>query len=341
MKRKLSVLLLVLCLLVSFVTAYADKAAPPVNTELVKNTAYFANSNLPAASLPYDSYFTNEHGFCEDESSNTFKMSQYRTTENDSLFTKQNNKLLWKNRPVSGSVGNSEVVFFAVNNTVYRYHVKSRKIDVMFHEDRMETFYPITSKGILWKLSSSGTSAKALCSDEADSGGQYYYYDAKTKRSTLEKDPERLLDMTRAGTYTNLSSYSTSINATSIPLSDYPIGSVYSGSDNGSIQCRGFSWLVYKRIWGSYSYGYTVLSGHPVTSASSLLNLASYYGPGSRFNFDSPQYHSMIILKVSGNNIDVYHANWPNNGKVAVTRFDSTNFYERYKTFQHAQVPHL
>lgn len=46
---------------------------------------------------------------------------------------------------------------------------------------------------------------------------------------------------------------------------------------------------------------------------------------------------SMIITKVYSGYIEAYHANWPSNGTVAVTRFSKSDFFDRYKVVQHVQ----
>lgn len=119
------------------------------------------------------------------------------------------------------------------------------------------------------------------------------------------------------------------------------------GSNNGSTQCRGFSWLVYQACWGSYSYGTTRLTGVTATNATVLYNYAAMYGKGSRFNFNSPTYHSMIITQTFSTTvggtltyyIDVYHANWGNDNKVCVTRFTKEQFYSYFQVFQNVQDP--
>lgn len=137
------------------------------------------------------------------------------------------------------------------------------------------------------------------------------------------------------------------MNGTAVPLASYPIGSYYTGSNNGSTQCRGFSWLVYQACWGSYSYGTTRLTGITATNAAVLYHDAAMYGKGSRFNFNSPTYHSMIItqtfsMTVGGTltyYIDVYHANWENDNKVYVARFTKEQFYSYFQVFQNVQDP--
>ena len=47
----------------------------------------------------------------------------------------------------------------------------------------------------------------------------------------------------------------------------------------------------------------------------------------------------MIITKVYSGSIEVYHANWPSNGYVAVTRFSKSEFFDRYKVVQSVQDP--
>ena len=255
--------------------------------------------------------------------------------------------LLYNGNSISGMVGNAEMGFFSVGHTVYRYHVKSKVIDKLFTEERMESFYPISSHVILWKRAEENKNKATLMDKKNAGAGVYFSYDIRDGKSQKISNPERLLALTNGLGYTNRNSYSVQMNGTAVPLASYPIGSYYTGSNNGSTQCRGFSWLVYQVCWGSYSYGTTRLTGVTATNATVLYNYAAMYGKGSRFNFNSPTYHSMIItqtfsMTVGGTltyYIDVYHANWGNDNKVYVTRFTKEQFYSYFQVFQSVQDP--
>ncbi len=311
----------------------------------------FAEESIPEdRTLSYEDYFKNEHGFYSDTVTESRQYLNMMIDAFTPLVKKEaNGKLIYDGKEVSGIIGNSEMVFFVADHTLYRYHVKSKRIDKMFFEPMMESFYPITSHLILWKRAVSNNKAIAKLNKNISDDGIYFVYDAVTKKSERVDDPSRYIWLVDGGGYVNylpssntktteFNSYYTTINGTKIPLSGYDIGDVYSGSHNGSSQCRGFSWMVYREIWGSYNHGTTRLNGQTMGSADTLYNYIALYGPGARWNFNSG-YHSMIITKVYSGYIEVYHANWPRNGIVAVTRFSKSEFFERYKVIQHVQDP--
>ncbi len=291
--------------------------------------------------LTYEEYFENIHGFYSDTVTKSKQYLNMTTGLFNTLVKKESNGKITRNgEEVSGIIGNSEMVFFAMNNTVYRYHVKSKKIDKIFTEPTMESFYPISSHVILWKKATSrSNSLSKLMDNNVAVKGQYYVFDIRDGFSTVEPEPDWRLSLTRGKGYTDLTHYSVQVNGTALPLASYPIGSYYTGSHNGSSQCRGFSWMVYRECWGSYSHGTTRLSGITINASSVLYSYAALYGKGSRFNFNSEYYHSMIILQVYNGNIDVYHANWSAPNKVSVSRFTEDEFYSYFQVLQSVQDP--
>ncbi len=302
----------------------------------------FAEETIkPDKDLTYGEYFENIHGFYSDTVTKSKQYLNMRTGLFSSLVKKEaNGRITRDGQEITGIIGNSEMVFFAMNNTVYRYHVKSKKIDRIFTESTMESFYPISSHVILWKKAESQSVAVSkLMNNSSAEKGQYYTYDIRDGFSTKDPDPAWRLSLTRGGGYTDLSRYSVEINGTGIPLSSYPIGSYYTGSHNGSIQCRGFSWMVYRECWGTYSHGITRLSNVTVRSEDTLYSYAALYGKGSRFNFSGEENHSMIITQVYNGEIYVYHANWSAPDKVSVTKFNKEQFFSYFQTFQSVQDP--
>ena len=116
--------------------------------------------------LTYEEYFENIHGFYSDTVTKSKQYLNMTTGLFNTLVKKESNGKITRNgEEVSGIIGNSEMVFFAMNNTVYRYHVKSKKIDKIFTEPTMESFYPISSHVILWKkaTSRSNSLSKFFC----------------------------------------------------------------------------------------------------------------------------------------------------------------------------------
>lgn len=127
----------------------------------------FAEDAIPDAKmLSYEDYFENEHGFYLDTITKSKQYLNMSTGLFSPLVQKEANGTITRNgQEVTGIIGNSEIVFFAIDHTVYRYHVKSKRIDAVFTEPMMESFYPITSHVVLWTKASTPANAKGLCTD--------------------------------------------------------------------------------------------------------------------------------------------------------------------------------
>lgn len=83
--------------------------------------------------------------------------------------------MLYNGNSISGTIGNAEMGFFSVGHPVYRYHVKSKVIDKLFTEKRMERFYPISSHVILWKRAEENKN-KATLMDKKNASAVIYSY---------------------------------------------------------------------------------------------------------------------------------------------------------------------
>lgn len=87
----------------------------------------FAEDTIPDAKmLSYEDYFENEHGFYLDTITKSKQYLNMSTGLFSPLVQKEANGTITRNgQEVTGIIGNSEIVFFAIDHTVYRYHVKS------------------------------------------------------------------------------------------------------------------------------------------------------------------------------------------------------------------------
>ena len=91
--------------------------------------------------------------------------------------------MLYNGNSISGMVGNAEMGFFSVCHTVYRYHVKFKVIDKLFTEERMESFYPISSHVILWKRAEENKKKATLMDKKNAGAGVYFSYDIRDGKS--------------------------------------------------------------------------------------------------------------------------------------------------------------
>lgn len=94
-------------------------------------------------------------------------------------------------------------------------------------------------------------------------------FDVRTANIVFAADPERILNLTRASGYTNLSSYTMVLNGKQIPrpLAGYRINDIYPGAN----ECEQFGLEIYAYLWGSQTYG-TYLEPGGFSSASDVFN---------------------------------------------------------------------
>ncbi len=103
------------------------------------------------------------------------------------------------------------------------------------------------------------------------------------------------------------------INGKTVPFSGYEAGDFYTEEPtNGAYQCMGFGYLIYKKIWGSYTYGSKITS--KTTSTPELAKTAlDSLKIGAMINCDrlsNQGNHSMILIGRSSTGVTVYDANW-------------------------------
>lgn len=247
------------------------------------------------------------------------------------------------------------MVFYMVGNSIYRYHVKSQRTDLIYQGNGIVTWYPITSKVLLIGKRNNGLSTMSVaasqpaCTDLLDEDHlTYYSVDVEAKTETVAIDPQHAIFLTEGDGFTNLSSYSCTINGKSIPNSSYPINSIYSSSGyNGSYECAGFAREIYVYLWGNDNYGnnydYSDLTGSTWQSMKSNLNTKN---PGARVRVSGSATsaypgHSFIICRSYTNYIIVYHANWDTGyNVVCVTHFTYEQLHSYYNYVHMVQNPY-
>lgn len=143
----------------------------------------------------------------------------------------------------------------------------------------------------------------------------------------LIKAPSRYKDI--SGKY--------SINGHNIPLSNYPIGSIWDGSN----QCVGFARYVYNTIWNNES-GTTF--SKDTSSKSKAQTAIQSLKIGTRitgFN-GKDQKHTMIVVDNYSDDdyVVVYHANYSTKyNKVTLTKFTYAEFYKLFDSIQGYNPP--
>lgn len=309
----------------------------------------FAEDAIPDAKmLSYEDYFENEHGFYLDTITKSKQYLNMSTGLFSPLVQKEANGTITRNgQEVTGIIGNSEIVFFAIDHTVYRYHVKSKRIDAVFTEPMMESFYPITSHKILWKRAESSSIAKAICTNRINgTDNQYFLYDVDLKSSRKAVNPQQLISATTKSGYTNLRYYTTNINGKAIPrtVSGFRFGDIYTDYPNvGASQCQNFGIVVFAHIWdGNFTQFYSNTSwynqDHYGTNMSidTMYNTISSYPAGSLIrllNRDTSYAtrHTVILTESVNGYVYVYHANMFGDNAVYITYFSKSQFNDWYK----------
>lgn len=142
------------------------------------------------------------------------------------------------------------------------------------------------------------------------------------------------------GRYSNYPNFNIYINNKIIPHANYPIGSVFSGSVAGAVECVGFAKYIYNYLWGDY--GASPVSKNTGSSALAKQVLQSLLRGARITGFDSHgnQAHTMILVRGADTYVDVYHANYSDTvyNQVNVTKFTYSEFAGLFPTIS-AYVP--
>lgn len=301
MKRIISILLTIALLMCSTLSAFAESSTTTTGFE---NDPFAVESR----NLSYTVYFRNEYGFFLDDHSNTASYLALLKTDGTTLFTRHGTDILYNQVPVSGCVGNREVVFFVADHTIYRYHALSKQIDAILTDDTIVTFYPITSYMLLLGRSITEISnAAVVISDEVQVGLAYTLYDAYEHQEKATTIPDEYIYRTECGPYMLYreeadASVNASINGKTIPHPDYPSGSIWDRDDG----CAGFARFIYNYCFGNY--GTTVTTGMPKQFTYSAI---SHLNKGARLRFTKQ--HSAILVGATSSSVTLYHANWHDN----------------------------
>jgi hypothetical protein len=136
------------------------------------------------------------------------------------------------------------------------------------------------------------------------------------------------------------------INNVTVPCSGYEPGEFYTEEPtNGSYSCKGFAYLIYKKIWGSYTYGTTIRSKSITSSIAAKVELNSLK-IGAMINCDRVNgagNHSMIIIGCNDDEITVYDCNWDGYPqeycKIATRSWDWDTFVSKFERLSSGYNP--
>ncbi len=368
---------------------YFRVSAILLSVVLFLSISIFADENniVPNESLNSDSSYTRFFSEERDYMDESMAYSNVIVIDNETRIIEKTDDsnfivLYESDEPISEKefYPGSDLIYFRKGNTVYRLHRESNTTDSIFTNNNMSFFSPISN----YKIQYMEYTPEAMTF--LNDGGELYDEEAYiTWENTYNYNsitdsvefisPEDLdfpgTDYPSVDDYFQLTheieqpiispfvshytSYSTTINGKSIPLSSYGIGvflnanssttacthhtvtDVSSCNINGScgckyigggIQCTGFAKYVYNTLFGSYTYG-TYFSGTNTNTASNAKSFFDSVSLGTRISSSG---HVMILVKKGTDYVDIYHANYRNPCEVTVTKFTHTEFASKYKT---------
>ena len=182
----------------------------------------------------------------------------------------------------------------------------------------------------------------SICTDELNKES-LTYYEVDTEKNTvlLANDPEWDIFLTRGDGYTDVPNFHCTINGTSIPMSEYPVGSRYVESSSSSSGCAAFARDVYEAIWGDVNYGGPTdyIQTWTLSEMQSHLQSASN-GSRVRVYGTSEGWHSFILCARSPSAVTVYHANWGTGTNIIhLTRFTYSQLFSYYQNLDNILDP--
>ena len=191
----------------------------------------------------------------------------------------------------------------------------------------------------------------ALCKDEYELSweGTYEYFDLTTGAVRAIRDPNTFYIAATSVGLTDQSNYTTTINGKSIPNAQYPAGGTYSGSTSTSFgtgsQCHGFGLYIYDYLFGSSgakcSQGFEYIGNYTQTQIKNKLQ-SFVLGTLLRVSYSgsTSDEHTMILVGRDSTGVIIYHANWPDNGTVAISHVTWSGFAQTFPYLDFIICPH-
>lgn len=180
-------------------------------------------------------------------------------------------------------------------------------------------------------------------------GGTYEYFDLTTGAVRAIRDPNTFYIAATSVGLTDQSNYTTTINGKSIPNAQYPAGGTYSGSTSTSFgtgsQCHGFGLYIYDYLFGSSgakcSQGFEYIGNYTQTQIKNKLQSFAL-GTLLRVSYSgsTSDEHTMILVGRDSTGVIIYHANWPDNGTVAISHVTWSGFAQTFPYLDFIICPH-
>lgn len=242
---------------------------------------------------------------------------------------------------------NDDIIFYLMDNAIYRYHINSQTTDRIVQDDYIYFFYPYSNFIVEW----------------GDGNGKVCRINLRTRGSV----PAYIDEYTFIEEISSTSTSSTSayVHGTSLPLSTYPNQSYYTKTGfackkvsaggchnnshvctyaigtcanckdhNGGAQCLGFAHYIYKQIWGfdvnkdTDKNTKTYNTSTTPSARNALWNLPS--GTHARVTGPNTNGHSIIIANVTSDGVYIYHANGSGGCKVEYGYLSFDQYRQEY-----------
>lgn len=283
-------------------------------------------------------YLWNENLFCVVNGKNIVKIT----------VTGQNPQtILTTNKNINQLYVNDDLIFYLMDNAIYRYHIDSKTTDSIVQNDDIYFFYPYSNFVVEW----------------GDGNGEVYRLDLKT-RSLVSNSIDEYAFIEEIN-LNSASSSTASVHGESLPLNAYNSGSYYTKTGNkckpvseggchlageicknnvgtcpnckdynGGAQCLGFAHYVYKQIWGVDVDKETDKNTQTYNTSSAPAARAALWGlpSGTHVRVEGPHTdgHSIIIANVTSTGVYFYHANGSGKCKVEYEYLTFDDYRKEY-----------
>lgn len=245
---------------------------------------------------------------------------------------------------------NNDLIFYQMDNAIYRYYIESGATDCIVEADYIYFFYPYSNFVVEW-----GTGDGVVYRVDTSAVNSV---DSSSASNTTTLDGYTFIKEIKA--QAAITATATSVHGVGLPLSRYShgryynkigractchdsserctnidsngVGTCYSCEKfNGAAQCMGFAHYIYYQIWGVNVSGinnlYQSLSSS-VEARDFLWSISS--GTEVRVSGSNTTGHSIIIANVTGNNVTIYHANGSGGCMVEYETMSFAGFVSNY-----------
>lgn len=290
-----------------------------------ENTGYLYSRNVDTeeVNLVYPQNVTNHYLWSE----NLFCVVDGKSIVKITVTGQNPQTILTTNKDIDQLYVNDDLIFYLMDNAIYRYHINSKTTDCIVQDDYIYFFYPYSNFVVEW----------------SNDIGEIYKVNLKTRISS----PSLINEYSFINEISTKSTTASTvyIHGVEIPYGDYSHGNFFNSSitsacpchaedsyclelaqkntcnscqkENGTWQCFAFGHRVYKHIWGTYSTQNS--QSHKINTTALARTVFWNIPSGTHVRVTlsgTGTNHSFILSSVSETGISVYEANWPGGCKI-------------------------